>query len=154
MLAISFFVSVLTLIIYGLFKPFRKSIKNVVQDFCNGFFCNGAIHSLQVTYLNHCFGVSNQMMLLIKGSDALSTDTMWTSLVTGLGLIAIIVFISILIYKRKEDFGTHQSINNYGGLYSGINLNINKYSIYFFSAFLIRRFIFSEIPVLFNHQVL
>ena len=93
------------------------------------------------------------MMLLIKGSDALSTDTMWTSLVTGLGLIAIIVFISILIYKRKEDFGTHQSINNYGGLYSGINLNINKYSIYFFSAFLIRRFIFSEIPVLFNHQV-
>ena len=69
------------------------------------------------------------MVLLIKGSDSLDTGTMWTSLVTGLGLIAIVVFISIFIHKKKEDLATHQSINKYGSIYSDININRNKFTI-------------------------
>ena len=98
------FVLLFTLLFYSLFKYLRDSIKNTVVEFCYNFFWNGAIHSLQVTFMDYCFAVSNQMVLLVKGSEALGTGTIWTSIVMGVGLIAILVFIFVFTYVKKRRF--------------------------------------------------
>ena len=60
--AILLAVMLLMSILYVLIPGFREDIAKHFNDFIKGFFWNGAIQSLQITFLKNCIAVRHQMV--------------------------------------------------------------------------------------------
>jgi len=67
-------------------------------------------------------------------------------------LVTSIAGFYILVWYNQEKVETKEFKDRFGNLHVGIHLKRNKYNMYYFPNFLLRRFIFFFIPIVLIHH--
>jgi len=127
-------------------------IKKELNKKKKAFFFNGAIRSYSVTFIKLGIASSIQIIMLVSDSPFIKEEERVMSICIFTCLVVSIAVSYIFVLYNRNSVDSTEFKERFGNLHTGIHLRRNKYNIYYFPNFLLRRFIFFLLPiVLTNH---
>jgi hypothetical protein len=121
-----------------------------VRGFFKKTFFNGTISAQNVFYLKMCITLSSEFALI----DFMITDKM--KLLEQVGPVIYQFFypficITVMVLLGRDKLGDAFITSKIGNMYGGINVTKNNLAIYTMPFWLLRRFVFVAIPVIFKY---
>ena len=141
----------LVAIILTLIPWCNQKLKKHIQKLQKDVFWNKIILSITIIYLQKGYYVTNSTKKILKERIPDVTEVV-PQISTFSIMVLFALFISIFLYKMRNNLHTNESMQKYERIYYYISLKKNDKSLCYYPAFLTKRLVFCMIPLLIPRQ--